>query len=130
MYLSNSGGYYDSDGTQRARRGPFLLFLQPPGVAGCDAPIKCAVRKVALHQFGHFMMGTARLYGHSLTVSGTYGHDGLVCEVPADVYNRAPMALPPELVEAWNKGGGHNSAGSEAAAVRKWALENLELLST
>jgi len=106
----------------------FLLFLQPPGIDGTDAPIKCVVRKVTLRQLGHWLVGKARLYGHSISVSGCYGCDGLPCSVPLEVYNRAPMTLPAKLVEAWNKGGGWNSAGSEGPAVRQWANDNLDEL--
>ena len=69
---------------------------------------------------GHWMMGKARVLGHSLTVSGSYGNDGLVMTVPWKVY-QAGVPVPADLMEAWSKGGGHNSAGSEADAMREWA---------
>jgi hypothetical protein len=121
MYIEPTRSYYDH-GEQRAARALFLLLIQPDGG---NAPIKAIVRNVALQQFGNFMMGRARAYGHSITVSGSYGGDGLPCSVPQAVYDRARLTLPTELVEAWNKGGGWNSAGSEAQAMRQWAIENL-----
>lgn len=127
MYIKQTAAYYR--GTEQcARRGLFLLLIQPAGIEGTKKPIKALVRKVALRQCGHWMMGTARVYGHSLTVSGAYGADGLVMEAPDEVYNRAPVELPSDLAEQWNNGGGWNSAGSEGPAIRQWARENLKAL--
>jgi hypothetical protein len=129
MYLQNDGfSGYDRDGEQIRQRGLFLLFCQPPGVAGASAPIKCLVRKVAMRQCGQWMMGRANIGGHWYTVSGAYGGDGLPISVPQEVYDRLAITLPADLYEAWNNGEGWNSAGSEARAVRKWALENLDAL--
>lgn len=91
--------------------------------------IRALVRKVALHQFGHFMMGSARAFGHRLPISGAYGSDGLPRTVPREVFDRA-VPIPAELHDAWNKGGGHNGAGSEAIAMRHWALANLDALES
>lgn len=83
------------------------------------------VRHVSLRQFGHFMMGTARIAGQSVTVSGSYGSDGL----PMDYEKLTPLAraklvrVPDELTEQFWAGGGHNCAGEEAPAIRQWALE-------
>jgi hypothetical protein len=74
------------------------------------------------------MMGSAKLGDYQTTLSGSYGSDGLPETVPDDVYCRFGLELPDELYDAWNNGGGHNSAGSEAVAMRKWALENLKEL--
>ena len=131
MYLTRGHGYYTPDGQQRTSRGLFLLLVQPNDwEEGNPAflPIKVCVRTVALQQCGHWMMGTARLYGHSYTMSGAYGGDGLTMSVPRAVYDRLLVMLPTELHEAWNKGGGWNSAGSEAGAMRRWALAHLEEL--
>ena len=128
MYLKNDGfSGYDSSGAQIRTRGLFLIMIQPE--SHTDVPIKLAVRKVALKQLGHWMMGCARVYGHSITVSGSYGSDGLPCSVPQDVYDRLTVELPKELHEAWNKGGGHNGAGSESSMIRKFALEHLSQLT-
>jgi hypothetical protein len=72
-------------------------------------------------------MGSVRAFGHRIGISGAYGEDGLPCLVPAEVFARA-VPIPLELREAWNHGGGHNSAGSEALAMRAWALANLRTL--
>lgn len=90
-------------------------------------PIRAIVRHVAMTQCGHFMMGNARVHGHRLTLSGSYGSDGLPDTVPPEVYERG-LELPKDLYDAWNNGGGWNSVGSEAPLMRKWALENLKAL--
>jgi hypothetical protein len=77
------------------------------------------VRKVGLQQFGHYMMGSANICGKWKTVSGAYGSDGLPMTV--DVLPKDAKPLPTELYDAWNKGGGWNGAGSEAAAMAEFA---------
>lgn len=121
MYIDQSGGrYYTSDGQQCCRKAPFLILCQPEGYEHRNDPIRALVRKVALHQCGHFMMGSARAFGHRITISGTYGNDGLPRDVPMEVYEKA-IPVPQELIDAWNKGGGWNGAGSEAPAMVEWA---------
>ena len=118
MYLTKGHGYYDRNG-QATRRGRFLLLVQERNKSGPENTFAC-VRKVALRQCGHWMMGTARIEGKSYAVSGAYGGDGLPMDV--DKIPHDAMRLPAELYEAWNKGGGWNSAGNEALDMRKWAL--------
>ena len=125
MYITNDSRSGYRGGDQVCTRGLFLMFVQPPGTAGASSPIKCVVRKVALQQLGHFMMGRANIRGKWFTVSGSYGSDGLPMDVPQEVYDSLTVTLPADLYQAWNKGGGHNSCGSEAPAVRKWAKEHL-----
>ena len=84
-------------------------------------PMRAIVRYVRMCQFGNFMMGRARIHNTSITLSGSYGSDGLPCSVFDDVY-AAGVELPSELYQAWNTGGGWNGAGSEAKAMREWAL--------
>jgi len=124
MFIAGSNTYYVGT-EQRASRGHFLLLLQrkegPHDAAGTFA----VVRKVALRQLGHFMMGRVNLCGKWHTVSGAYGNDGLPMDVermPADA-----KPLPPELYEAWNKGGGWNSAGNEAPDMRTWARQTFSI---
>ena len=118
MYLDNSGGYYTSDGEQHSRRGRFLILMSLRG-GDCN-DIRGIVRKVALRQLGHWMMGRVRIGREWYSVSGAYGHDGLTLNVADDAFARG-TPLPPELYAAWNKGGGWNSCGSEAPDMRKWA---------
>jgi hypothetical protein len=87
-------------------------------------PMRGIVRYVRMRQLGHFMMGSARVGKTRLTLSGSYGSDGLPTTVPDEVYEMG-VALPQTLYDAWNNGGGWNTAGSEADAMRQWAKENL-----
>lgn len=134
MFIDGVGGY-DRSGQQRAI-GQFLILMQPEAPKGMTpaegvqfttgAPIRGIVRTMVLKQLGHFMMGSARIGKHSITLSGAYGSDGLPCSVPQEVYDKG-IDLPPELIEAWNKGGGWNGAGSEAPAMREWARRTFQL---
>ncbi len=121
MYLDDSGHGYYRGAEQRHTRAPFLILVQPDDYEKRNEPIRALVRKVALHQCGHWMMGSARAFGHRITISGAYGADGLPRSVPQEVYDKA-VPVPQELVDAWNKGGGWNSAGSEAPAMVEWAV--------
>jgi len=128
MYLTAANGYYDRDGQQRARRAPFLILLQPKQATiaeTCKAENTYAiVRSVALRQLGHWMMGVARVEGRSVSVSGAYGHDGLPCSF--DFLPKDAVQLPKELYEAWAKGGGWNSSGTEGNLLRNWARETFK----
>lgn len=129
MYIQPTRTYYQGT-EQRAARGPFLILCQPDTYPEPFDPItqtRALVRQVALAQCGHWMMGTARAFNHSLTLSGSYGGDGLLKTVPPKVYARA-VPVPPELMEKWAKGGGWNSAGNEADAFRQWANANRSTL--
>lgn len=84
-------------------------------------PIRGMVRYVHMSPLGNFMMGLITVKGHKLSLSGSYGADGLCKDVPTDVYNLG-VELPSALVEKGNHGGGWNSAGNEADAMRQWAL--------
>jgi len=129
MYLKSNGSYYR--GTEQCtRKAPFLILMDNPSKKelGCSkGNMRGIVRMVAMEQCGHFMMGRARIKGYSITLSGSYGGDGLpVYEIPQEVYD-AGVDIPDELFDLWNKGGGHNSTGSEAPAMRKWAIETFKV---
>ena len=123
MYLNNEGRtYYSRTGNQHHSRAPFLILMQDKdGDCGPDN-FRAIVRKVALEQLGHFMMGTARIKNTSITISGAYGSDGLPVSVPKEIYDMG-IDIPAKLYEAWNKGGGWNSCGNEAEAMKEWDLE-------
>ena len=120
MYIQAPNRGYTHDGQQFCRRAPFLLLIQN---GDWTSPIYGVVRTVALKQLGHWMMGKVRIMGKSYTVSGSYGNDGMTLSVDAIPPDAKP--LPDELREAWNKGGGWNSAGSEAQAMAEWARKEL-----
>ena len=115
MYLENTVSGYDRNGEQVARRARFLILMQVDG----SEEIRGIVRKVALRQMGHWMMGRARIGQKWYTLSGAYGADGLVKTVAQDAFDRG-TPLPEDLREKWNTGGGWNDAGSEAPEMRKW----------
>lgn len=116
MYIERVEGYYKGT-EQHTRKGWFLLLVQTKDDL---RKIRGIVRKVALRQLGQFMMGFVRVGARSLSISGSYGCDGLPMTVHPDVY-RYGVDIPDELYEAWNKGGGWNSSGSEAPKMREWA---------
>ena len=128
MFIKNFRSWMSPDGTQHAQ-GLFLLFMHPDldGMEGLKQPMKALVRHTRMYQCGHFMMGSVRVGGQTLVVSGSYGSDGLPKDVPQGVYDLG-LEVPGELVESWNKGGGWNGAGNEANLVRAWAVENLDRL--
>ena len=121
MFITARRRGYDRNGQQVAS-GRFLLLVKPKGWENRDKPMRALVRFTSMQQLGHFMMGECRAFGHKITVSGSYGGDGLPCDVPDAVYDKA-VEVPAELVAAWNTGGGWNGAGSEAQAMRDWALK-------
>lgn len=123
MFLTMRRSGYDRHGEQVAS-GRFLLLVQPTEqpIGEKSPPFRALVRFTSMRQLGHFMMGQCRAFGHRITLSGSYGNDGLPCNVPQDVYDHA-LPVPDELIDAWNKGGGWNSAGTEAKAIRTWALK-------
>jgi len=127
MYLDNDGRtYYSRTGNQHHSKGNFLVLLQDKGQDIGPNNFKAVVRKVALEQMGHWMMGTARIKNHSITISGAYGRDGLPCSVHKEVFDMG-VPIPKELYDLWNDGGGWNGCGSEAEEMRKWALETFEI---
>ncbi len=108
--------------------GPFLiLFDESP-----SGEIRAIVRRVRLAQTGHFMMGRVVIAGHSISLSGGYGGDGM-SKGAFDLLDQTPYwpglweklhPLPPKLREAYRQGGGWNAPGNEAGALREWALKN------
>lgn len=138
MFIKSSRSGYNRHGEQFAR-GSFLLvfshnkfkWAEETGQHWNDFPkdlerkLYACVRHVSLNQCGHWMIGTARIAGQSITVSGSYGGDGL----PKDYEKLTPAArqklteVPADLAEQFWNGGGHNTAGAEAPAMRQWALQ-------
>lgn len=124
MYLDRTGHTYDRQGSLCHTRAPFLIFMQPDDLPIGEygtTPIRAIVRRVALRQCGTWMRGCTRIGAKWYSVSGAYGHDGLVKDVARDAYNLG-VELPQELHDLWNHGGGHNSAGSEAPSIQAWAV--------
>jgi len=118
MYLLNDGHIYYRGTRQCWRRGLFLILMDTAE----ETALRAIVRKVALQQRGHWMMGRTRIGKYWYTLSGAYGSDGLPLTVKPDAYARGVL-VPKHLVDAWKKGGGWNSAGREVSAMRDWALK-------
>lgn len=130
MFLRGLGkAWVDRQGSQHSQ-GAFLILMSPANldVLGGQKrrlPHRGLVRFVRLSQSGHFMVGSVKVRSqsgtlHTIPLSGAYGADGLIREVPNEIYSIG-TDLPEELREKWNEGGGHNSAGSEASAMDAWA---------
>lgn len=125
MFIKMSKSGYNRNGEQFAH-GLFLVLCQPEN--GCVwNDTRAFVRFCKMSQFGAWMMGRIKVGSYKLTISGSYGSDGLPDTVPNDIWENA-MPIPVELMEKYKNGGGWNSAGSEAPLFKKWALENLAAL--
>lgn len=137
MFLKTSRSGYDQNGEQFVRGSFLILFShnnfkwgEETGRPWSECPytgheLYACVRHVSLRQFGHWMMGTARIAGQSLTLSGSYGSDGLPCDYEKlSEAARAKLIRVPEDIEAiyW-KGDGWNSSGSEGPDLRRWAKQ-------
>lgn len=121
MYIERTQTLYGAGGEQRAARAWFLLLIARKGGPNSAENTYGIIRRVALRQFGHFMMGRANLGGLWVTLSGAYGNDGLILDV--ETLPHDAKALPPALYDAWAKGGGWNGPGAEAQALKTWAGE-------
>jgi len=142
MYIKPARRWYEANGTQHTGRQWFLILVQPgdphTSIDGYksftprfpdDSKPRAIVRKVALEQLGHWMMGYAHAFGERITCSGDYGADGLVRTVSQAVYDKA-VELPDEVYLAWAKDDtGWNSAGVSGKVLRQWALDNFEKLA-
>jgi len=81
------------------------------------------VGRVKLEQLGHFAMGTIRIGNQWLTVSGTYGSDGLTMDYEKVLpqYRHHLVEVPTAIADIfWAGEGGWNSAGSEGPAMHKY----------
>ena len=147
MFLRTNPSQTGYRGTSQVAGGPFLMVFcrtlfgpsQEQRLAeGVDFQasngkvyprLRAAVRSVRMSQCGHFMMGSAQLGKHRITLSGSYGADGLT--IDPDSYPglwETLLPVPDELAEKFWQGGGHNSAGSEGPAMRAWATANEKAL--
>lgn len=122
MYIEKTERYWI--GTEQAiKRARFLIIMHSKDRPLGPNNFNGIVRKVALRQLGHWMMGFARIGKEKITVSGSYGGDGLSITVDENTFQKG-KPIPLELYNKWNNGGGWNSAGNEARAMVKWAQEN------
>lgn len=127
MFLTTKRAGYNRDGEQ-FHQGLFLILFTPPGDGGNSSELRACVRFAKMTQLGHFMMASVAIAGHRITLSGSYGGDGLPRDCPDVAMWDQLTPVPRELRDAWAKGDGWNSAGSEAPAMRQWASDNLAKL--
>ena len=117
MFIKAIGGI-NRAGEQFAK-GKFLaLFSEHIG-----KDLYGVVRSCHMTQLGNFMMGFIRIGDQRITVSGTYGSDGLTKDLDKiTAINRKYLTSAPADVCAafWAGEGGWNGAGSEGAAMREW----------
>jgi hypothetical protein len=120
VFLTDPNTRLSRHGAQIAGPARFLILMQ--GESDDCQTVKGMVRNVALRQCGHWMMGRVEIDKYKLSLSGSYGADGLLRTVPDDIYRRCGLELPQHLYDLWRKGVGWNAAGSEATEIRKWAI--------
>lgn len=104
---------------------------------GKDREIRCLVRRVTMKQLGHWMMATWDHDGYKLSLSGTYGGDGLPIATAARDEKAAFVRklwdqlnpVPPDILALFWNDDGHNSCGKNGPAIRDWAVANLKELS-
>jgi hypothetical protein len=148
MFLSNTRrGYKQRSGDQFCH-GLFLMVFSHPTTTESRPELRALVRHAKMTQCGHWMMADVKIGGYELTLSGTYGSDGLPMRLDrhsidvvdgkarfASFTDEEKLALwehlvpiPAELQTAFWEGGGHNTSGKEGPLLKKWAEENLKLL--
>jgi predicted RNA-binding protein with TRAM domain len=125
MYLTKGHTYYMGS-EQCISRGLFLILVQSHDLPLNKDNFRAIVRKVAMRQCGHFMMGIARIKGQSVILSGTYGGDGLPVTVSQVIFDMA-IPVPHELYAKWAQGGGWNSSGIEAMDMYRWAIDTFKI---
>ena len=102
--------------------------IEEPRYPNGNSRLWATVRVCALSQLGHFMMGTIRIGGKSITVSGSIGNDGLpldVQEVPANWRDKL-VQVPQDVASAYWTDNGHNDIGSARDPLRQWARETFK----
>jgi hypothetical protein len=132
MFLNGQSWCNRRDGEQRAR-GSFLMLFALDGDTERPRQLRAFVRYVSMHQFGHFMMGSALIkvpgcVDLKVGLSGTYGHDGLPRDASMDLWPHL-HPVPEEIAKVyWTDTSGHNSAGAEGPSMREWAIANIKTL--
>jgi hypothetical protein len=146
MFIKQTSSGYK--GTEQYCNGEFLIVVQDPFSNALRPELRAVVVFAKMRQLGHFMMASVNLAGASLTLSGTYGSDGLPFSIRrhftgivnekatyADFTDDQKRALwdqltpiPQDLQDQFWAGGGHNTCGSEGPAFHKWGKANRKTL--
>jgi hypothetical protein len=128
MFIKPVRTYYSEDGEQRTGKGLFLILMRDKNPPILHTNARAIVRRVQMRQLGNWMMGKIVVKGHTISLSGAYGANGLMVDVPTEVYE-VGVDIPRKLYDEWGQGGGWNSCGNEAESLRKWVLENIKQLT-
>lgn len=119
MYVTNIGHTYYDGGGQRHTRAPYAILASDD-----DNNLYACVRQVALRQVGHFMMGSARIGGQSVTVSGLFGSDGLPLTIDRDIdratVERLFVRVPDAIASLYWSYDGYHRGESYDPAIRKY----------
>lgn len=120
LWYDSRTTYYDSGGAQHSRRAKRVFFIQRWGDFAHGESLtpmrdlRAIARSAAFEQLGHFMMGTIRVGGRSITVTG--GED-LDLEGNFDgVWPSGACPVTGEARAAWDKGALSSSARLSAVA--------------
>jgi hypothetical protein len=121
MYIrqpkNNWGGYYIGS-EQHSRQADYLMLAS----SHSNKELYACVRKVAMSQCGHFMMGTARVGGQSICVSGPIGNDGLPLNWE-DLTDRAKqefVRVPDDVATAYWADDGWNDVGKARGVLTEY----------
>lgn len=133
MFVSGKGGYNKDD--EQFFRGKFLMIFDHPDDKnfGKDREIRCLIKQVHMKQLGQWMMAIWMHDGFKLSLSGTYGGDGLPISTAGNPEKAAFVRklwdqlhpVPPEIVTLFWNDDGHNSSGKNGKAIHEWASEGI-----
>jgi hypothetical protein len=138
MFITGGKATYTKDGDQKAK-GRFLMVFDHPDDKVFDKkrPLRCLIRPVTMQQLGHWMMAKWTHDGYTLSLSGTYGGDGLPISTAANPDKQAFVRklwdqltpMPDDILALFWHDDGHNSSGKNGPSIHAWAVANLKELS-
>jgi hypothetical protein len=119
MYVTSIGHTYYQGTEQRHSRAPYAILASDD-----DNTLYACVRSVALRQLGHFMMGTARIGGQSIIVSGSFGADGLPLtvgrDIPRAIVDKLFVQVPDSIATLYWQYDGYHRGESYDPAIRAY----------
>lgn len=117
LYVKRPYTYYrgTEQCSSRAERVFFIQAWPPPLGHAPRQEIRAIARCAAFHQLGHFMMGTIRVGGKSITVTG--GEDLNLDYKFGGFWPADSCKLDPDAHKAWNEG--HLKSSASLWAVQK-----------
>lgn len=137
VFLTNTSSGYNRDGEQFCE-GKFLIIFDHPDDKDFSKKreLCCLVKNVHMRQVGNWMMALVTFPSYVLSLSGSYGGDGLPCSPHSDdgrnwlrqLWPRLHV-VPPEIVDLFWNDNGHNSSGKNGPAIRDWATAHITELA-